>query len=324
MAIQINKKLAKSISYGGSRPLSSVKYTVIHYTGNDGDTAKGNCNYFADGNTRAAGAHFFVSQNGEIWMSIEMTRVAWAVGGSKYSNCGSTGGGSYYGSCTNYNSVSIELCDNESKDPSDKQIKAVKQLVAYIQSKCPNAKTIIRHFDVTGKECPARMAPTSSADKASKNAKWNNFKKKITGGKVEISTSTPAPKTNKTAKYKNNATSLNIRKGAGTDYDIIGSLKQGAEVTINTAFVNGWGYIPSKKGWVKMSYMSKVPTPKKVSYKVKTTVANLNVRNGGSTSYAVLKVLKKKGTTLSIEKELNGWGKIKDSGWVNLSYTKKI
>ena len=39
---------AKSVSYGGTRSLSTPKYIVIHYTGNDGDTAQGNGNYFAN------------------------------------------------------------------------------------------------------------------------------------------------------------------------------------------------------------------------------------------------------------------------------------
>lgn len=36
---------AKSISYGGTRPHSSIKYIVIHYTGNKGDTAENNGNF---------------------------------------------------------------------------------------------------------------------------------------------------------------------------------------------------------------------------------------------------------------------------------------
>ena len=70
--------------------------------------------------------------------------------------------------CTN--SVSIELCDNLEKDPSKEQIKAVKELIGYIRKKCPNAKKVVRHFDVTGKHCPARMM----TDK-----KWKSFLKKI-------------------------------------------------------------------------------------------------------------------------------------------------
>ena len=62
--MNINKKLAKSISYGGVRDLKSIKYIVLHFTGNKGDTAKNNALFYATGNTREAGAHFFVDKKG--------------------------------------------------------------------------------------------------------------------------------------------------------------------------------------------------------------------------------------------------------------------
>ena len=145
--MKIEKIKAKSVSYGARRSLSSVKYIVIHYTGNDGDTARNNGIYFRDSNTRSAGAHYFVSQDGSVVESIPMELIAWAVGG----NYGS--GAPYYGKCTNNNSVSIELCDNASRGPSTKQTAAVKELVAYIRKSCQNAYTIVRHYDVNHKSC---------------------------------------------------------------------------------------------------------------------------------------------------------------------------
>lgn len=170
---------AKKVSYGGTRSLASVKYIVIHYTGNKGDTAKNNVDYFATGNTRQAGAHFFVDQKGTVWQSIDMKHTAWSVGGFFTT---ANGAGSYYKKCTNGNSVSIEMCDCASKDPSAAMTEAVKTLVRYIQNACPNAKTIIRHWDVNGKSCPARMTGKS-------NAKWTAFKKAITAtsGKSDFS-----------------------------------------------------------------------------------------------------------------------------------------
>ena len=38
--------LADKRNFGGKRKLSDVKYLVIHYTGNDGDTAAANARYF--------------------------------------------------------------------------------------------------------------------------------------------------------------------------------------------------------------------------------------------------------------------------------------
>lgn len=159
--MEIHKLLAKSISYGGVRSLEDIKYIVIHYTGNTGDTAKENATYFATSNTRQAGAHFFVDKQGIIYKSINMEHTAWAVGG-KYSLSG--GAGKYYGLCTNSNSVSIELCDC-CIDTNHEQMLSVKYMVKHIQSKCPNAKTIIRHWDVNGKDCPAPMTGTN-------NKKW--------------------------------------------------------------------------------------------------------------------------------------------------------
>lgn len=167
--MRIHKLLAKKISYDSKkRKRKDVKYIVIHYTGVNGDTAENNAKYFANGNTREAGAHFFVGKKGKVYKSVNMNRSAWSVGGL-FSR--ENGAGSYYQKCTNYNSVSIELCDCV-KGYSEAHAKAVKKLIKYIRRYCPNAKTIIRHWDVNGKPCPKPMAGKN-------NKMWREFKKKI-------------------------------------------------------------------------------------------------------------------------------------------------
>lgn len=149
---------AKRLSYSPyKRDKKAVQYIVIHYTAGNNDTAVGEGNYFKNVNTRSAGAHFFIDQKGDIVKSIALDRIAWAVGGSRYGDYKKTGGAKLYGVCRNANSVSIELCDNLNKDPSLTQIKAVKKCIKHIRKYCPNATKVIRHFDVTGKHCPARM-----------------------------------------------------------------------------------------------------------------------------------------------------------------------
>lgn len=162
--------MAKKNSYGAERSLANIKYIVLHYTGVNGDTAKNEVRFFATGNTRSAGAHFFVGQDGDVQQSIPMKYKAWSVGDTR------NGRGAYYGRCTNSNSVSIEMCDQMNKDASAVQIEAVRKLIAYIQSQCPNAKTIIRHYDVTTKHCPARYLDS---------AKWTRLKAAVTGGTYE-------------------------------------------------------------------------------------------------------------------------------------------
>ena len=167
--MKIHKLLAKPISYDSKkRRRKDVKYIIIHYTGNNGDTAKNNATYFANSNTREAGAHFFVGRKGTVYKSINMNRTAWAVGGL-YSQ--TNGAAAYYGKCTNYNSVSIELCDCVT-GYSKKQVSTTKKLIKHIQKYCPNATTIIRHWDVNGKTCPLPMIGTN-------NAMWKNFKSAI-------------------------------------------------------------------------------------------------------------------------------------------------
>lgn len=68
-----------------------------------------------------------MDKQGEIWRSIPMNRIAYAVGGF-YSQSGGAGAGAYYGKCTNANSVSIELCDC-CTDTNWTQMVAVRKLV---------------------------------------------------------------------------------------------------------------------------------------------------------------------------------------------------
>ena len=152
------------------RNKKDVKYIVIHYTGIVGDRAENNCLFYKNVNTREAGAHFFVDQYGSFYKSIDLNRTAYAVGGAKYTDCAKTGGGKYYGMVTNANSVSIELCDIVNKEPSEKMIKGVVKVIKYIQTYCPNATVIVRHFDVNGKHCPASMMNSEA---------WTKFQLKL-------------------------------------------------------------------------------------------------------------------------------------------------
>ena len=80
--MKMYKKMAKPVSYDPKkRSKRDVRYIVIHYTGNVGDTAKGNVNYFATTNKREAGAHFFVDQDGNIAIPEggEITPIALAI-----------------------------------------------------------------------------------------------------------------------------------------------------------------------------------------------------------------------------------------------------
>jgi N-acetylmuramoyl-L-alanine amidase CwlA len=154
----IYNKLSNPSNYYSSytRSTSSIKWIVIHYTGNDGDTAKANANYFAN-NVVKASAHYFVDDNC-VYRSVPDNYTAWSVGGSKYNDCSSTGGGKYHGQCTNANSISIELCDtvrNGKLDVTYATLRNAADLTRSLMNKYNiDINHVICHFDVTGKRCP--------------------------------------------------------------------------------------------------------------------------------------------------------------------------
>ena len=59
------------------------------------------------------------------------------------------------------------------------------------------------------------------------------------------------------------------------------------------------------------------------TYKVRVTASALNVRKGPSTSYKIIKTVKKN-EVYNVLEEKNGWGRITDAGWISLSYTEKV
>ena len=134
---------------------SRIRYIVIHYTGSLG-TAKEQCQYLAGGN-RNRSAHYFVGYEGEIWQSVEDENIAWHCGAKHYK----------HSECRNANSIGIELCvrkkDQSRKSAEDKDwyfedatVEAAVELTRYLMMKYGvPASNILRHYDVTGKICPA-------------------------------------------------------------------------------------------------------------------------------------------------------------------------
>ncbi|MFC0187069.1 SH3 domain-containing protein [Fictibacillus aquaticus] len=124
------------------------------------------------------------------------------------------------------------------------------------------------------------------------------------------------------------ATSLNVRKAPGTTSEWVGSVKQGATVTV-LAEKNGWAQINYKniKGWASSSFLKKKshshPKPKTSAAKTGTiTASSLNVRSGPSTTASIVGSLKN-GSTVTILVEKSGWAKITSgslSGWASSAY----
>ena len=182
MSYTRKEQLANPGNYGGSRNASQIRYLVYHYTGNDGDRAANNAKYFQN-NIVKASAHYFVDDT-TVWRSVPDLKVAWSVGGSKYSNAHKTGGGTMYGVITNTNSLSIEMCDtirNGVYQASEATLANAAALGRALMEKYGiPIENVYRHFDVTGKHCPSYLVSAQ---------KWAEFKKRL---EVKIMDNTPS------------------------------------------------------------------------------------------------------------------------------------
>lgn len=177
MSYTIKTNYADKSNYGSYRATSKIKYIVWHYTANDGDTDESNAKYFKTANIKTS-AHYFVDDD-SVTISVPDTYVAYSVGGDRYSNYKSTGGATLYNIATNSNTLNIELCDtvkNGKYDVSDKTLENAIQLTRELMKKYNiPISNVIRHFDVTGKSCPAYYVD---------NTKWNQVKQKISNSVV--------------------------------------------------------------------------------------------------------------------------------------------
>ena len=127
------------------------KWLVIHFTANDGDNATNNGKYFKN-NVVKSSAHYFVDDD-TIVQSVEEDYVAYSVGGKKLNS-----GGVYHGVVTNYNSISIELCDTV-KDgkynvSSKTRANAIELAKDIVKRHNIDKSHVVRHYDITGKMCP--------------------------------------------------------------------------------------------------------------------------------------------------------------------------
>ena len=147
----------KNYTYEYTRTVDKITHIVVHYTGNNGDTARNNLSYFHN-NSAGASAHYFVDEN-EVCSSVPITYIAWHASNWDM----------------NKKSVGVELCSR--KDTKGKyyfkpetEKRAAEFIAGLMKSYKIPIDNVIRHYDVNGKNCPAPFVPS---------AEWERFKKII-------------------------------------------------------------------------------------------------------------------------------------------------
>lgn len=133
----------------------SIRYIVVHYTANDGDTAEENLRYFARPGAGAS-AHYFVDEN-EVGQSVREEDTAWHCGANSY----------VHPLCRNANSLGIELCSRIKGGKYYFLPGTLKNAAALIKELAEKygvkRQNVIRHYDVTGKRCPAPFVEEPAA-----------------------------------------------------------------------------------------------------------------------------------------------------------------
>ena len=147
-----------------SRPgiyLEEINSVVIHYVGNPATTAAQNRSYFAglaqSGETYAS-SNFLIDLDGSILSCVPVDEVA------------------YCSNKRNEDSISIECCHpDENGEFSEDTYASVIKLAAWLCLEFElTADDVIRHYDITGKECPLYYVVNED--------EWNEMRENIADG----------------------------------------------------------------------------------------------------------------------------------------------
>jgi len=162
MAYTIKTLIANRNNYGNYRNKKDIKFAVVHYTANDGDSDENNAKYFAREIVKAS-AHYFIDDD-SITKSVPDEYIAY--------HCGAN---IYYNACRNKNSIGFELCDtvkNGISDFTNSELSLACDLISdkMIEYNIPYAN-LVRHYDVTHKICPKPFVDDYN--------KWIEFKRKV-------------------------------------------------------------------------------------------------------------------------------------------------
>lgn len=133
--------------------LEGVQNIVIHYVGNPGSTAQQNRDYYANPSSDVS-SHFVIGLK-EIIQCIPLHEK------SSASNH------------RNKDTISIEVCHpDESGKFTDETYDSLVKLTVWLCEVCGlDSNDVIRHYDITGKQCPLYFVTHQDA--------WEQFKKDV-------------------------------------------------------------------------------------------------------------------------------------------------
>ena len=158
-----------------SRPakkLKKVKGIVIHYTANNGASAKANIDFFENrkyGRDGFGSATFFVDLNGDVYRCIPEDELTYNCGGESYNPDVLKILETTY---PNDSTLGIEMCINKEGKLNPETYNKTVLLSTYLLKKYDlyDTKYLFRHYDITRKICPEPFININV---------WNKFKQDV-------------------------------------------------------------------------------------------------------------------------------------------------
>ena len=154
---------------------SGNQFIVVHYLGVDGQNPDlycqqpGDCGY---------GGHYNIFWDGTIYCAADPAQATvWHCGGGRQGY--DPGSAKFYGICTNFNSIGIECSvhnDGQWYFTTETQESLVYLVSKLMDDYRISIDHVIRHWDVTGKHCPA---PYVENTKHRTSWTWDEFKQKL-------------------------------------------------------------------------------------------------------------------------------------------------
>lgn len=195
-------------------------YGVVHYDAAANETSA--INWMASKESKVS-AHLHISRTGKVTQQVPFNVVAWHAGKSEWQ--GLSGLNSY--------SIGIELQNTGKQTYTDVQIAKLVEVVKALNASYP-IKEWVGHSDISPgrKQDPGPQFP------------WDSFKAGVYGNDCKDMRTTSAD--------------LNLRKGAGTNHDIITTLPKDSKVQVlNTT--GDWSLVfianTNQTGWVNNKYL---------------------------------------------------------------------
>jgi N-acetylmuramoyl-L-alanine amidase len=153
------------VNHGGKR-CKKIDFIVVHYTAGKNDKATDDGEYFSGADTGKTSAHYFVDETTTV-QSVADEFVAYHCGGvSQYR----------HPRCRNSNSLGVEICckytDGVYYFATAAMDRAAWLVWELMQKYDILIENVVRHYDVTGKICPAPFVGEGKM-------LWNLFRERV-------------------------------------------------------------------------------------------------------------------------------------------------